>query len=171
MLPARGPRPKLKGESTLSLRLMDDVQIPQVATTYGPEWRFFGRPESQLYHDSAFSNGSPTLAVRGLATEEQTAGGVPQASYASLVSRDVAAPLRLSTAPGMPVFVLKTGTILAVGNYTYQDGRISYSLASGGTGVIRSDEVDWSTTTQFNAQRGVRVTLGGGRPKSDEPGL
>src|SRR5215472_8707681 len=35
MLPARGPRPKLKGETTLSLRLMDDVQIPQVAQTYG----------------------------------------------------------------------------------------------------------------------------------------
>src|ERR1700716_4168566 len=49
MLPARGPRPKLKGETLLSLRLMDDVQIPQVATTYGPEWRFFGRQESQLY--------------------------------------------------------------------------------------------------------------------------
>jgi hypothetical protein len=171
MLPARGPRPKLKGESTLSLRLMDDVQIPQVATTYGPEWRFFGKPESQLYHDSAFSNGGPTLAVRSLATEEQTAVGVPHASYASLVSREVAAPLRLSTAPGMPVFFLKTGTILAVGNYTYQDGRISYSLASGGTGVIRSDQVDWSTTTRFNAERGVRVTLGSGRPKSDEPGL
>src|SRR5438876_678386 len=95
---------------------------------------FFGRPESQLYHDSAFSNGGPTLAARGLPTQEQTAVGVPHASYASLVSRDVVAPLRLSTAPGMPVFVLKTGTILAVGNYTYQDGRISYSLASGGTG-------------------------------------
>ena len=71
----------------------------------------------------------------------------------------------------MPVFVLKTGTILAVGNYTYQDGRISYSLASGGTGVIGSDQVDWGTTTRFNAERGVRVTLGSGRPKSDEPGL
>src|ERR1700704_2719948 len=80
MLPARGPRPKLKGETLLSLRLMDDVQFPQRATTYGPEWRFFGRPESQLYHDSAFSNGGPTLAVRGLATEEQTALGVPHAS-------------------------------------------------------------------------------------------
>jgi hypothetical protein len=88
-----------------------------------------------------------------------------------LVSRDVAGPLRLSAAPGVPVFVLKTGTILAVANYTYQDGRISYSLASGGTGVIRSDQVDWSTTTRFNAQRGVRVSLGSGRPKSDEPGL
>jgi hypothetical protein len=71
----------------------------------------------------------------------------------------------------MPVFVLKTGTILAVGNYTYQDGRISYSLASGGTGVIGSDQVDWGTTTRFNAERGVRVTLGSGRPKSDNPGL
>ena len=30
MLPARGPRPTLKGEAVLSLRLMDDVQIPQV---------------------------------------------------------------------------------------------------------------------------------------------
>src|SRR5215469_7074170 len=35
MLPARGPRPKLKGETALSLRLLDDVQIPQVAQTYG----------------------------------------------------------------------------------------------------------------------------------------
>lgn len=33
MLPARGPRPKLKGETVLSLRLMDDIQIPQLAQT------------------------------------------------------------------------------------------------------------------------------------------
>src|ERR1017187_8270674 len=33
MLPARGPRPTLKGESMLTLRLMDDVQLPQVAAT------------------------------------------------------------------------------------------------------------------------------------------
>src|SRR3982074_3574144 len=45
MLPARGPRPTLKGESQLTLRLMDDVQIPQVAATNGPDWHFFGRPE------------------------------------------------------------------------------------------------------------------------------
>src|SRR6266436_9297066 len=47
MLPARGPRAKLKGETVLSLRLMDDVGIPQVAQTYGPSWHFFGRPQSQ----------------------------------------------------------------------------------------------------------------------------
>src|SRR4030081_1379503 len=172
MLPARGPRPKLKGETLLSLRLMDDVQIPQVETTYGPEWRFFGRQEGQLYHDSSFSNGlRPTLAVRGVVSDDQFNAGVPHASYANLVTRDVSAPMRLNAAPGVPVFVLKTGTVLAVGNYSYQDGRISYSLASGGAGEVGSDEMDWSTTTRLNAQRGLRVTLGGGRPKSDEPGL
>lgn len=30
-LPARGPRPKIKGETVLTLRLMDDVAIPQIA--------------------------------------------------------------------------------------------------------------------------------------------
>jgi hypothetical protein len=47
-------------------------------------------------------------------------------------------------APGVPVFVLKSGMVLEVGNYTYQDGRISYELASGGSGVISTDEVDWT---------------------------
>ena len=62
----------------------------------------------------------------------------------------------------MPVFVLKTGMVLAVGNYSYQDGRITYELAGGGSGVISTDEVDWTTTTQVNMQRGVRVSLPSG---------
>src|SRR5664279_3750073 len=47
MLPARGPKPTLKGESQLTLRLMDDVQIPQIQASNGPDWRFFGRPKMQ----------------------------------------------------------------------------------------------------------------------------
>jgi hypothetical protein len=79
--------------------------------------------------------------------------------------------VRGATAPGVPVFVLKTGMVLAVGNYTYQDGRISYELASGGNGVISTDEVDWSTTTRVNSQRGVRVTLRGGHPSAGVTGF
>src|ERR1700685_439920 len=48
MLPARGPRPTLKGESQLTLRLMDDVLIPQVAASNGPDWHFFGRPDGHI---------------------------------------------------------------------------------------------------------------------------
>jgi hypothetical protein len=90
---------------------------------------------------------------------------VAQVSYASYISKDMVGG-GAATAPGVPVFVLKTGMVLAVGNYTYQDGRISYELASGGTGVVSTDEVDWSTTTRVNSQRGVRVTLRGGHPSA-----
>jgi hypothetical protein len=74
-------------------------------------------------------------------------------------------------AAGVPVFVLKSGMVLTVGNYTYQEGRINYELASGGSGVISTDEVDWTTTTRVNSQRGVRVTLRGGHPSAGVTGF
>ena len=182
MLPARGPRPTLKGESQLTLRLMDDVQIPQVQATNGPDWHFFGRPQLQndSYYQGSYQgasarpadNGMPQLATRNVsvtASEQPMAEEIPRVTYASYVANANAKVnvegTRLSgTAPGVPVFVLKSGMVLEVGNYTYQEGRISYELASGGNGVISTDEVDWSTTTRVNSQRGVRVTLRGGHP-------
>jgi hypothetical protein len=170
MLPARGPRPTLKGEAVLSLRLMDDVQIPQMQASNGPNWHFFGRPKVQndsFYQDSSTSssnayNAGPQLAVRQVtrqvtSSEAPVAQEVSQVSYAAYISKPAANGI--SAAPGVPVFVLKTGMILSVGNYAYQDGRISYELASGGNGVISANEVDWSTTTRVNNQRGIRVSL------------
>ena len=173
MLPARGPRPKLKGETVLSLRLMDDVQVPQVAQTFGPGWHFFNsRPQNQSYLDSQNMNARPTLAVSG---SFSTARGdvsasveMPQASYASLVSRTISSG---ATVTGGPVFVLKTGTVLAVGNYQYQDGRITYTLAGGGGGVLSTEDVDWTTTTRVNNERGVRMTLHGGHVNPETAGL
>ena len=186
MLPARGPRPTLKGESQLTLRLMDDVQIPQVNATNGPDWHFFGRPQPQneSYYRGSIrfrdNNATPQLAVREVrptASEQPMAEEILQVTYASAVAQDVAVrrggtDARFSgTAPGVPLFVLKTGMVLAVGNYTYQNGRISYELAGGGNGVISTDEVDWSTTTRVNSQRGVRVTLHGGHPSPGVTGF
>ena len=203
MLPARGPRPTLKGESQLTLRLMDDVQMPQVSQTFGPDWHFFGRPyndpsynptsynsdASNTLYGGAANSAGPRLAVRRVrpAHGEPRLEEVPQVRYATyapsaaaanyaqvntdpavvattLVSTDSSTDSRfVGTSPGVPVFVLKTGTVLAVGNYGYQDGRIRYELASGGGGVIGADEVDWTTTAQVNQQRGVRVLLPSGR--------
>ncbi len=175
MLPARGPRPTLKGESVLTLRLMDDVQLPQVAQTLGPDWHFFGpRPQNDAqyqndaYYGSLNNSAGPRLAVRHVTPSEPMAEEVPAITYAtytpgSTTTKMASTSTRIAgTSPGVPVFVLKTGMVLAVGNYTYQDGRISYELASGGNGVISTDEVDWTTTTQVNLQRGVRVSLPGG---------
>lgn len=186
-LPARGPRPTLKGESMLELRLMDDVQIPQVSTTNGPDWHFFGRPriENDSYYQGSYEgasvrqgdndNGVPQLTVRRVsvaATTRQTgAQETPQFIYASYTSNREAMADGSGAAPGVPVFVLKSGMVLEVANYTYQDGRISYELASGGSGVISTDEVDWTTTTNVNSQRGVRVMLRGGHPGAGTAGF
>jgi len=182
-LPARGPRPTLKGESQLELRLMDDVQIPQVSATNGPDWHFFGRPpvQNDSYYQGSYQGASyqgascqggsvqqgddavPQLAVRRVRvtpSEQPMAEETPQVVYANYVTKATPG----SAAPGVPGFVLKSGMVLEVGNYTYQDGRISYELASGGSGVIGTDEVDWTTTTRINSQRGVRVMLRGGHP-------
>src|SRR5580658_5802832 len=70
MLPARGPRPTLKGESMLELRLMDDVQIPQVNASNGPDWHFFGRP--QIQNDSFYQGSYEGASAR------QGGNGVPQ---------------------------------------------------------------------------------------------
>jgi hypothetical protein len=190
MLPARGPRPTLKGESVMTLRLMDDVQVPQVAqraAPYGSGWHYFNEPRSESFRDSQYRETAPTLATRGVVPTLDEEPAVPQASYASFLTKQVPVPAPASppalelkavaegrasgTAPGMPVFVLKTGTVLSVGNYTYQDGRITYALASGGGGVISTDEIDWSTTTRVNSERGVRVTLRSGHPSSGATGL
>ena len=171
MLPARGPRPKLKGETVLSLRLMDDVQIPQVAKTFGPNWHFFGRSQSESYQPSVYDNGKPQLMLRNTSVADgtsQLSNQVPHASYASLVTRTLPST---NVAPGMPVFVLNTGTVLAVSGYGYQDSRISYSLVGGGSGVISTGDVDWTTTTQLNEKRGVRLSLHLAHTTAGSPGF
>jgi len=165
MLPARGPRPTLKGETALSLRLMDDVEIPQVAQTISPGWHFFGHVRNESF-DVQRSVAHAQLTVSQVASASDAISQAPQASYATYISRDATPPSPASiagsnipTLPGMPVFVLTSGTILSVSGYGYQDNRITYSLIGGGAGVISTDQVDWNSTTQLNAQRGLRVTL------------
>lgn len=167
MLPARGPRPALKGETVLSLRLMDDVDVPQVAQTYGPNWHFFGHVQNNSYNDAQMNSARPQLAQR-------TVGGAePQVRYAANVSVSVTRdlPSNIVSLPGMPVFVLTNGTVLSVSGYGYQDNRISYSLIGGGSGVITSDDVDWTTTTRLNNQRGVHMTLHSGHMNQSTPGM
>jgi hypothetical protein len=176
MLPARGPRPALKGESVLTLRLMDDVQVPQLAqrSSLTPGWHYFAQPRNESFEQSQLRQTTPQLVVRDVTTTSNLELTVaPQASYAALVTKSVSAPAALNTgsSPGMPVFVLTTGMALSVSSYGYQDGRITYSLASGGSGVISTDDIDWSTTTRVNSQRGVRVTLHNKRPNQATPGM
>jgi hypothetical protein len=51
MLPARGPRPALKGETAVTMRIMDDVVIPENALG---NWHRFGQPTADAYQPSSY---------------------------------------------------------------------------------------------------------------------
>jgi hypothetical protein len=128
-----------------------------------------GASANRSMYNASGNNATPQLAHRQVTDSDSgmpVVQEVSQVSYASYVAKSA----RPAAAPGVPVFVLKSGMVLAVGNYTYQDGRINYELASGGNGAISADEVDWSTTTQLNNKRGVRVSLRSGHQNSGPSG-
>src|ERR1700685_2141587 len=78
-LPAKGPRPKLKGETTLELRLMDDLLVPQLASIPEPGFHFFSRPRPASFHDSKLNDPQAGTLTPKL---------IPRASYAMYASAD-----------------------------------------------------------------------------------
>ena len=92
--------------------------------TFGPGWHFFGRLQNQSFQDSPAGPSRPQLNVR----PASDSSAVPHASYASYMARRVSLTAESLTPPGMPVFVLNTGTVLAVSGYGYPDNRITYTL-------------------------------------------
>jgi hypothetical protein len=107
MLPARGPRPTLKGETAVSMRLMDDVVIPQSALA---QWHRFGQPTQDAYEPSAYTRPtsvvSPDSGARPLLTtiHEEV---VPQA--AGSPAENVPAPA--APVPTVTLAVAKTSPV------------------------------------------------------------
>jgi len=181
MLPARGPRPKLKGESLLTLRLMDDVEIPQLAQTFAPAqtfgslWHSFGERTPQSYRVAPSRDLEPASGMQlppfSTMPAPQVTTTSPYTFYTTYAASNSDLPDGIVTVPGMPVFALKSGSLLPVNGYSCRGGRISYSLTSGGIGVVTMDQVNWPATLRLNEQRGVRVTLRDSSSIEEGPGF
>ena len=52
-LPARGPRPALKGEEQIVVRLMDDIEVPRLTASYRSSDKLADRPPAS-YHSQSF---------------------------------------------------------------------------------------------------------------------
>jgi hypothetical protein len=62
MLPARGPRPTFKGEELLTLRLMDDIEVPKMADVK-PEWHSFNPTSASPQDSDNFDQQEPQQQV------------------------------------------------------------------------------------------------------------
>jgi hypothetical protein len=158
MLPARGPRPRLTDRSKISLRLMEDVEIVSPIALR----RFPGEPQDESSGNVAHSESGSVVAA--VPSTDQMAVERQRSSRATNLLH--AAPTANIT-PGITLFFLKRGTVLAASDYSLKDGRIAYNLAGGGSGATSFDEVDWNPTISVNAQRGLPILfLSGGTSSS-----
>jgi hypothetical protein len=148
-LPARGPRPELKGESQLTLRLMDDIVVPK-SSMLEPGWHYFGQPSSQSSDE-----------VRPFPAKSDQPAAQPAAPQPVV---PVAQPVRIQ-APGdsllpitdrstrLTLIALKSGQSYAVSHYRIDGGQLNYVLASGAPGALDVKDVDWVRTSQLNSER------------------
>jgi hypothetical protein len=174
-LPARGPRPTLKGEQVLTLRLMDDVIVPRLAASSGTDWRP-PRPQAPASMPSeptsaAYKGGSIYRPLRYVPPYyPEMTNTATDATYVlrSLERGPQRPPAEVQQAKSSPLtlIVLKNGTIYAVTQYWVAGDYLSYLRPDGGSGEVSLAELDWARTTQLNAERGISVTLRT-RPKMD----
>jgi hypothetical protein len=188
-LPARGPRPTLKGEEQITVRLMDDIQVPRmVATTPSYERpTSYDRPHPS-YRPQSFdrSPGSDRPRsfepVQATNTPENSRSDVRHAAQSNTapenqpdVSERPSAPTEpwaqysttMRQPPRIKWIALKAGNVHAVTNYRIQKGSVTYVLPGGSKGSVDITEVDWRKTSHLNAEPivssvDVRAGLTGG---------
>jgi hypothetical protein len=154
MLPARGPRPTLKGEEQVTLRLMDDVVVPRIASAYPSS----DRPPSARRPASFQPSDSPTRVDRASYAPSTSTGNEDQQT--NLVATSDPQPVVASnrSADNRPVRVsfiaLKSGEVYGVARYQVNGGSLTYELPSGTRGSIDLPEIDWKQTAHLNSEGG-----------------
>jgi hypothetical protein len=132
-LPMRGPRPTLKGEESLELRLMDDISLP-ATLAYGPM-----RPDRPPYASSAQPS---TFTGRSANTAEPA------------VDKNIASGESLAATGKLParytILVLKSNEIFTLSKYRRYGDVLVFEQVDGTKGAVDLDLVDWRKTTERN---------------------
>ncbi|HKW62197.1 MAG TPA: hypothetical protein VJN89_06600 [Candidatus Acidoferrum sp.] len=134
-LPMRGPRPALRGEESLELRLMDDISIP-ATMAYGP-MKPDRPPYASLAQPSSFTSGGANIAEP--AVDKKTATGE------SLAATSTWKPPVRGT-----ILVLKSNEIFTLSKYERVGGMLVFEESDGTKGAVEMDLVDWRRTTERN---------------------
>lgn len=146
-LPARGPYPALKGETRVSLRLMEDVQVELPATARvtvpAPPWAETGAyrlPADGVYRPSA---------------EDYRASVVPS-PHASAVSFR---PKLNDEADPLTVIVLRGGAALVAREYWLAAGEMHCVPENGHEELIALEKIDIEQTVLLNRERHIDFVL------------
>jgi len=177
-LPARGPRPTLKGETPLLLRLMDDLSIPADAVIVANEkfspTQEFPRPSSNTsssLNSSANANVNSTFRAstfprvvyggtsRPAEESERSWVGSPASIEPTSISQTYSLTERPWRSTSPTLLILKDGRGYVAANYWVEGDQLVYVASNGTQQVLPIDELDFQMTTKLNRERGVTFTL------------
>jgi hypothetical protein len=156
-LPMRGPRPVLKQEARITLKLMEPLTVPQGVAGY--------QMESPVLRPGAFRPSPPREraglqpAMRELSPPTSTtrATADPMLERISLVPTSTQE--RASTEGTL--LVLTGGGAQLVKDYWFDSGqKLRFVAPDGHTGVFPIEALDLATTVKLNRERGVSFVIG-----------
>lgn len=133
-LPMRGPRPTLKGEESLELRLMDDISIP-ATMAYGPF-----KPDRPPYASSV----QPSSLVGGTHIAEPVVDKKIASGESLTATPDSMPPVRWT------ILVLKSNETFNLRKYQRYGNVLVFEELDGTKGAVDMDLVDWRKTTAEN---------------------
>ena len=162
MLPARGPRPTIKGEEPMELRLMDDIVVPRTMSAAAfhndrPPYASPNEPKSNAYVGPA--QPTPMQMPAPVAQPSATQPLPAQKPAITLANEQVPAataptvePRAAGSNPRMTMLVLKSNEVLEVGKYRIDNGVVLYQGLDGKNGAVDTTQIDWRQTTQMTAE-------------------
>jgi hypothetical protein len=161
-LPARGPRPSLKGETRIELRLMDDILLPESAKLTANEL------------NTKTSTSLPTREERGASLPRRatnvfyrdrsmpTSQPIPVSST-QIMSYPAGPGTNQTHVPGvqphLTLLALRSGRVYLVADYWIENGSLEFTTDEGALHAVRLEDFDFPLTSRLNAERGVRLVL------------
>jgi hypothetical protein len=162
-LPMRGPYPALKGESRLTMRLMEDVDVPVPASfrasVPAPPW---ARPSS--YAPASYGLLQPASLVTREPVSAVPVSAVATEDGAPVVTPRPVEPLAVSaTGPARSqpsaLVVLHGGSAFLAREYWIQSGQMHCLSEDGEAKAFPLESVDLYQTVKVNRERNVEFSL------------
>lgn len=172
-LPARGPYPALKGESRLTMRLMEDVIVPLPAPSRAavpsPPWAmptsYIPSPYG-LMRPASMTTREPAPEVRTVADSDTPLPGRALLADSRSIEETTpeanppaAQPAGNATVGPSTVIVLKGGSAFLSREYWVQGGQIECLSADGQQRAFPLEAIDLDQTIHVNRERNVDFVL------------
>jgi hypothetical protein len=154
-LPFRGPRPALKGEEPMQLRLMDDMVIPRtLAQTIHPDRPPYASSTPSAYHAVRQSSAMQLAVEKHVNPNSETPAIAPMAAVETAGDLQISErqPTELQSNRRSTILVLKSNQIYEVTEYHRNGDVLMFRDLQGRKGGVDVKDVDWRKTSEMTAQ-------------------